>query len=528
MQASAHRNVRRAIWLAVVAAGGLGLMAPAALPVWAQAKKPAKARPVDPKTIKDPFSRGMEYFKQGNLNGALAAFRQEEADNPKDPIVHSWVGFVLFKQGKYEEAIKSLNRSIQLGPSNPDTYNNLGNAHLAAGQTDAAIEAYRQAVNLLKDKTDKNPDPYYNLGNALVKKGDLDGALEAFGEAEKLSPDDPLIQNNLGYVYERKHAQTPVMELLRQAIAHYRLAAQKEPSNAVFQRNFGLAARKIESEKEAGVQALRRALQLDPKDYNAHLALAEDYQNTNPEQAIAEYKAAAALRPAEFVPRYNLGLLYARQGSEATTTPARLSRYQNAILQLEAAVKIRPTDHRALSALGWANFKAERLEEAAEFYTKAIQAKPDLQSAHANLGLVMDRLRRPDAAMNHWRDAIRLDPQDVSTRSLLAAAFLTKRDYAEAATEYQQVVKLSPRDARSYNNLGFSYEKLGKLDEAIAAYKQAIEIDPKLAIAHNNLGAAYERKGNAELAKQYYQKARAIDPNFEDAKRNLQRLNGGS
>lgn len=532
MQASAYRNVRRGLWI-TAAAFGAGVLSPVAggTPAWAapakgEAKESKATR--DPKTIKDPFTRGMEYFKQGNLAEALAAFQLEEKDNPKDPIVHSWIGFVQFKQARYDDAIKSLNRSVQLGPNNADTYNNLGNAYLADGQTDAAIEAYRQAVELIKDRPEKNADPYYNLGNALVKKGDLEGALDAFSQAEKISPDDPLIQNNLGYVYERKFAQDNQAPLLREAVEHYRAAVQKDPNNAVFQRNYGLAARRLDSEREAGIKALRRAVELDSKDYNAHLALAEEYQASNPDQAIAEYRAAAALRPNEFVPRYNLGLLYARLAAELPAGAARNSRYQNAIAQLEAAVKIRPTDHRALSALGWANFKADRLEQAATYYGRAIQAAPDLQSAHANLGLVMDRLRKPDAAMQHWRDALRLDPADASTRALLASAYLSKRQYEEAVNHYQQVVKASNRDARSYNNLGFAYEKLGKMDEAIAAYKQAIEIDPRLAIAHNNLGAAYERRGNPELARQYYQKARAIDPNFEDAKRNLQRLNGGS
>lgn len=528
MEAKAYRSVRLSLWIAA-ASFGAGVFT-SGTPAWAapaQNEKPKEAREArDPKKIKDNFARGMEYFKQGNLNEALVAFREEEEENPKDPIVHSWVGFVLFKQGRYEEAIKSLNRSVQLGPNNPDTYNNLGNAYLASGQVDAAIEAYRQSVNLLKDRTDKNPDPYYNLGNALVKKGDLEGALAAFTEAERLAPDDPLIQNNLGFVYERKYGQENEPGLLRQAVDHYRRAVDRDPNNPVFQRNFGQAARKIDGEREAAVKALRRAVELDPKDYNSHLALAEEYQSDSPDQAIAEYKAAAGLRPNEFVPRYNLGLLYARQAADVPAGPNRTSRYQNAITQLEAAVKIRPTDSRALSALGWVNYKADRLTEAANWYRKAVQADPQLQSAHANLGLVMDRLRKPDAAIQHWNDALKLDPTDVSSRALLASAYLGKRRYAEAANHYQQVVKANPRDARSYNNLGYAYEKLGKMDEAISAYKTAIEIDPRLAIAHNNLGAAYERRGNPELAKQYYLKARQIDPNFEDAKRNLQRLNG--
>jgi tetratricopeptide (TPR) repeat protein len=506
-----------------LAAAGAGWPRPVAAAPKAEAREPAR----DPKTIKDPFARGMELYRQGKLDEALVAFRLEEEANPKDPIVHSWIGFVLFKKGRNAEAVKALNRSIQLGPNNPDTYNNLGNAYLADGQTDAAIEAYRQAVNLLKDRADRGPDPYYNLGNALVKKGDLDGALAAFLEAERIDGADPLIQNNLGFVYERKHTQNPSANPLAPAVDHYRKALDKEPNNAVFQRNYGLAARKLDGRRDAALRALKRAVELDPKDYNSHLALAEEHQTTSPEQAISEYRIAAALRPAEFIPRYNLGLLYARQAAEAEAPAVRQKHYQSAIQQLDGAVKLRPTDARALSALGWVNFKAGRLEQAASWYAKAIQAAPDQQAAHVNLGLVQEQLKRPDAAIQSWKEAIRLDPTDAATRALLASAFLNKGRFQEAAAEYQNVIKLNSKDARSHNNLGYALEKLGKLDDAITAYKAAIELDPRLAIAHNNLGAAYERRGNPELAKQHYQRARQLDPNLEDAKRNLQRLNGG-
>jgi len=517
-------GVRR-IW---AAAAVLGLLGPGV--VRAQQKPPEKkpAAPArDPKAIKDPFTRGMELYKQGKLDDALIAFRQEEEANPKDPIVHSWIGFVLFKKGRHPDAIRALNRSIQLGPNNPDTYNNLGNAYLADGQTDAAVEAYRQAVNLIKDRPERSPDPYYNLGNALVKRGDLDGALTAFLDAEKIDGNDPLIQNNLGFVYERKHTQNPEANSLAPAVEHYRRAVEREPNNAVFQRNYGLAARKLDGRREVALRALKRAVELDPKDYNAHLALAEEYQEAAPTQAIAAYRTAAALRPGEFIPRYNLGLLHARLAAEATAAAPRERNYQAAIVQLEGAVKLRPTDARALGALGWVNFKAGRLDQAAAWYAKAIQAGPDQAASHANLGLVQERLGKTDAAIQSWKEAIRLDPTDGATRALLASAYLGKGRFQEAAAEYQNVVKLNPKDARAQNNLGYALEKLGKLDEAITAYKVAIEMDPRLAIAHNNLGAAYERRGNPELAKQHYQRARQLDPNLEDAKRNLQRLNGG-
>jgi tetratricopeptide (TPR) repeat protein len=328
-------------------------------------------------------------------------------------------------------------------------------------------------------------------------------------------------------VYERKHTLDPAANPIAKAVEHYQKAVAGQPGNAVFQRNLGLAARKQPGMTDVALRSLKKAIQLDPKDYNSHLALAEDYQNAKQiDAAIAEYRIAAGLKPAEFVPRYNLGLLFARQARETADGAARKAKFALALTQLQQAARLRPTDSRASSALGWVNFNAGNLQESANWYQKAIQAEPGLQSAHANLGLVMDRLQKPDLAIKHWQDALKLEPGDVATRTLLASVLLSKSRWNEAITEYREIIRLDPKDAKSHNNLGYALEKLGKLDEAVVVYKQAIELDPKLAVAHNNLGACYERQGQKDLARQCYQKARQVDPNFEDAKRNLQRLGG--
>lgn len=465
--------------------------------------------------VKDPFGRGMELFRQGKLEEAYASFRLAETQEPRDPIIQSWIGFVLFKLKRYDDAIKSLNNAVRLGGNTSDTHNNLGNAYLAKGELDAAIAAYRRAVELVKEQTG-NPDPHYNLGNALVKKGDLEGALAAFLEAEKQAPDDAMIQNNLGYVYERKNGLDPAKNSLTPAIEHYRKAAEKQPNNPVFHRNLGLAARRQESLQETALQALQRAVQLDPKDYTGHLALAELYQNQKQAvQAIAEYKTAAALRPKEFVPVYNLGLLYARL--EKPNFPA-------SVAALQTAFQLRPSDFRVAAALGWVNLRANRPDLASTWYRKAIQLKPDLQTAHANLGVALERLGQTDAAVQAWKKALDLDPKDSPTRAQLAAAYLATDKFELAVGEYRKVVQREPKNAGAFNNLGYALEKTGKLDDAVAAYKAAIEASPELKEAHNNLGAVYERQGHKDLAKQCYLRAQQIDPKFEDARRNLQRL----
>ncbi len=480
--------------------------------------QPASGRPTGPAAArpKDPFTRGLELFRQGKLDEAITALREAEAADPRDAVTQNWLGFILFRARRYDESIRSLRRALELNASNPDTYNNLGNAYLAKGDLAAAIEQYRQAVDLVKDQPGKHGDLYYNLGNALVRKGDLDDALQAFLKAEQANPKDALVQNNLGYLYERKHALNPEQNPISAAVDRYKRATELDPNSPVFARNLGLAARKMQGQPELALRALRRAIQLDPKDYASHVALAEELQNGNQiAQSISEYRIAAQLRPNEFVPRYNLGLLLVRLPSP---------NYAEALTQLQQAIKIRPSDHRALSALGYVCYKANRIDDAEKYYRQAVKSAPDNASSHANLGLALDRLGRVPEAIAAWKEALKLDPADNATRSMLGSAYLNQRKYAEAAAEYGEIVRRDPRDAGAQNNLGYAYEKLGKINEAILAYKAAIESNPRLAVAYNNLGACYERTGQKELARQNYQRALQVDPSNAEAKKNLARL----
>ena len=526
----AYRVVRRG-WLAAVVAISAGRVVPqfAASPAWAAQENAAPEKNEngsrDEDLPKDPFARGRALFQQGKLEEALTAFQQAEEKEPRDPIVKSWLGYVQYRLNRHDEAITTLNRAIELrGDRKPtsadlDIHINLGNAYLAKGETDRAIEAYRKAVELGGEVPGKHPEPHYNLGNALVKKGELDGALAAYQEAERQDPNDPLIQNNLGYVYERKHTLDPQNNPIDPAIEHYRKAVDAQPDNPAFQKNLAQALRKKEGTSEQGFEALKRAVELDPGDYFSWLALGEEYQKRNEtDQAINAYKKAAALRPEEFNPHYNLGIIY-------LSPPLR--NYGEAIKHLQEANRLKPQDERALSALGYASLRANRLEDAGNWYEKAFKVNPNLQDAHANAGVVYDRLGQSDRAIQHWQTAVRLNPEDVQARSLLAAGYLNKQRYEQAIAEYRQVLQRRSDDAASWVNLGFAQEKLTRFDEALASYQRAIRSNPNATVgatAHNNLGAIYQRRNEREKARQNYQRALQLDPNFQDARRNLEQL----
>ncbi|MCG6905070.1 MAG: tetratricopeptide repeat protein [Desulfobacteraceae bacterium] len=94
----------------------------------------------------------------------------------------------------------------------------------------AALVAACASQQPVSDK--KKAEASRNLGEALMQQGDYPAALSEFLAAEKLNPDDPILQNDLGLFYRIK-------DRLDLAIHHFKRAIELKPGYAVAKNNLG-------------------------------------------------------------------------------------------------------------------------------------------------------------------------------------------------------------------------------------------------------------------------------------------------
>ena len=130
---------------------------------------------------------------QGDLQGAIHAYRQALAINPNDSEVYNSLGIALKRQGDLQGAIDAYGQALAMNPSYPEAYSNLGNALADQDNLQAAIDAYGQALAI-------NPNyakAHYNLGVALHKQGDLPAATHAYHQALAINPNHAGTQVNL-------------------------------------------------------------------------------------------------------------------------------------------------------------------------------------------------------------------------------------------------------------------------------------------------------------------------------------------
>ncbi len=298
------------------------------------AEKLQRTIELNPKEYTYLTDLGKTYYKAGDEESALAAFRQALPARPAH-VYNVW-GNALYAQERYEEALAKYRQAAELKPDEPVYYSNQGDAYNEIGQYAQAAAAYAQAVAV--DPT--YASAYNKWGNMLFAQEDYAGA------AEK-----------------------------------YQLAIEQNPGDAVYYSNLGQAYDKL-GEPELAAAAFEQAVTVNPAYASAWnrwgnvLYVQGDYIG-----AADKYQQAVALSPENAVYHANLAGAYYRQGE-----------YALAAAEYELAVGLDPTYDDAVNGWGNALYSQGDYAGAAEKYRQAVALVPDKPVYHYNLGLAYYQL----------------------------------------------------------------------------------------------------------------------------------------
>jgi uncharacterized protein (TIGR03032 family) len=114
------------------------------------------------------FQRGNEFYKQGKLDEAIAAFRQCVALQPEFPNARYHLGMALGDAEHYEEAGAYLEQVVQAEPEKAEAFNSLGYVSCRQCKLDKAIGYWEHAIELQPNYT----QAHINLGMGLLQRGD--------------------------------------------------------------------------------------------------------------------------------------------------------------------------------------------------------------------------------------------------------------------------------------------------------------------------------------------------------------------
>jgi tetratricopeptide (TPR) repeat protein len=221
-----------------------------------------------------------------------------------------------------------------------------------------------------------------------------------------------------------------------------------------------------------------------------------------------------ASRADEADTHYRSAMAYKEQG-----------KVDEAIKELEAAVKLRATHSMAWNSLGILYKKKGDIKKAITAFEEAakiVSKKAGKKDApiHANLGMAYGRDGRADDAIASLEMALKLDPTNTDAGmwwAFMGTLRRQKGDIDGAIKNLEAAIKAEPKNAEYLNNLGVAYRHAKRDDDAIRVFKLAIEADPKVAEYNFNLATVYRRKEQFDDAIASYKAAVALDDKLADA-----------
>jgi predicted Zn-dependent protease len=160
--------------------------------------------------------------------------------------------------------------------------------------------------------------------------------------------------------------------------------------------------------------------------------------------------------------------------------------------RLDPWLAAHPGDARALFDAGYVADAQNRLEAAAGFYRRAVEANPQSFEAHAELGMLLARQGKLSDARMELTKATELDPGEAGAgakaRAWRALAEIDRaNDPSKASEDLLEALKLSPETSHDTLLAAELASQAGQFDAAEKAYRRILAKDPKSAAANAGL-----------------------------------------
>jgi tetratricopeptide (TPR) repeat protein len=183
-------------------------------------------------------------------------------------------------------------------------------------------------------------------------------------------------------------------------------------------------------------------------------------------------------------------------------------------------LKRSPTAMPIANHLGRYYFYRGELEKAEEQFSKVpilwdqafAQNEKHLADAYSGLGGISYERNRMEEAREYFEKALAMRPRDFSILQNLGSIHVAQQDYQSAIRYFGMALEINPRNEVTYNNIAAIYLTAGEFEKAIEQAQKALEIYPQYGDAYMNIGRAYAAMGLKEKAREAYLNAERVDP----------------
>jgi tetratricopeptide (TPR) repeat protein len=381
-------------------------------------------------------------YQAGDVDGAIAIYRQASALQPDDPNILFALAQALGDQGKTEEATTDYQKTLQL-------YDQLQAHSSTAGLT------FKPNMAMI----------WNNLAVLYVRDKHYDDARSAIDHAFSLWPTP---NSTPARFFVTRGMVQEGLKQPQEAVQSYQTALQKDPRNADALLDLG-SLLLTHSQTDDALRILQRGTTLAPDEPDMFTALGNAFAKKDdwPEAANA-YNKSLSLRPDHAETIFNLAAALQHQGKSAESLyvlqrahqiapgdPAISASLAAALASTgkkkEATTVLASTTAKPLSDDAWTSYtRATALSDqgqkanALALITDVLHAKPDFPEATALWGSLMLEMNRGREAVKPVADALAAHPDSAELLNTTGLVQMAEMQLPQAEASFAKALTLNP------------------------------------------------------------------------------------
>ena len=428
-------------------------------------------------------------------------------DDYEKPVSNYYdTGVQLLKSHQYTNAIAEFRKALRSDPSDSSSRIQLINCYLArAAYYNNQAKEYQKAANDLRSAIfymkfyELTPVDAAMLDNIRITETNLNNLLSALN-ADKSNKG----RFNQGKSLRAKgeFAAAAVEFQASQIDTKYREDSLTALGEIYYLLNLN----------EQAANYLERALDINPKNADAHLKLARAYERLGSiDKAANEYNSALTkssenadillslegiwkrkveLAPDDAEAHANLGAVYQKKGN----LDLALSEYQK-------AEKLNPTNVTTRMNMGTLFQAQKNYEQAIEAYDSILRLYPNTVLAYYYKAQSLRAMNLKDAAIQNYKLALNLEPNNEDIKKEMFELYEKDMTQEELLSYLYNETQKSPSDYLAQYKYAYELHKANKLDDAILHYNQSMKLNPNYVNTYINLAQAYKQKAEFGKAK---------------------------
>lgn len=199
-------------------------------------------------------------------------------------------------------------------------------------------------------------------------------------------------------------------------------------------------------------------------------------------------------------------------------------RLADALVPLEQAVRVCPTNYKAMGNRGVCLLEMGKIQEADAALQQALKLNPNYAIAWENRGVCLSRQGRNDEALRCVMKAVEIDGKLPNAPVVAARILIDTKRFDEALRVLDAHLATNPRNWMALSKRALALHEKGDRIAAEVAYQRAMDANPTDHEGINNHGTLCEEEGRFAAAEQLYLMAASLKPDYVSAIKNLQRI----